>query len=209
MSYRIILKLAILSFLVCIGKNSTGQLYADLYSQKDFYNFNEPLTIEASKNLIVPRIGVIVYNSDNDHFKIAIETGVFLRRFNQDFEDADYTYKFSGILISPVASYEFLPKLFLDLGVGWVNCSKKLESESKKLEIGEGFRNFDIAAIGGVSYYPLEWLAVGIRYSKYFRKMLEFRLIDDYGNFRSSQKDITSQRIEFYVRIQVGNNWYQ
>jgi hypothetical protein len=192
--------------LIMIESKSMGQLYFDYSAEKDYYNFEEPLNVRNSQVLFTPKLGLVVYSDTAASFKAALETGFFRRRFYQEFSQEKFKYRFFGLFLNPVASYNLKKNLFIDGGISLAIYAWRLESgRGYSNDLGEGFRGYDIGAMAGLSYYFWDWFCMGSRYTKYFVNMLEYQPIGNFGEFEPARKDIITQRVEIYLRYQIAN----
>ena len=196
----------ILLFLLSFNYTAHSQLYLDLSVNYDFYQFDEPLNLQNDKVIFLPRIGVTAFQSANKKFKLSGETGPFYREFDQNFPGHKFRYRFAGWMMSPVGSYQAFENLYLDAGINVLFYNARINGKGLTTPIGRGFRGYNIGFIAGGSYYLAEWFAVGIRYTPYFVKMLEYERIGAYGDFEPSKKDISTQRLELFIRFQILNS---
>lgn len=203
------IRAGVLMLMLVASVQASAQLYLDAVAHYDFYQFDKPLQIENSKVNFMPRLGVVVYNNSEKTFRVAVEASFFNRKFHQIFPEEDFQYRFLGVSLSGLASYKVSEKLSLDAGLQFILYESRITGYSIFTEVGDGFRGHDIGIIMGTSYYFTDMIGIGVRYTPYLFRMLEYQRIDDYGAFEPSKKDISTQRLALYVRFQFLNSMSQ
>lgn len=196
----------ILFFLLVFNTKAPAQLYLDVWAGYDFYQFDKPLNLKNNRIIYLPRIGVSVFQSQDKRIKISAEGGPFIREFYQEFPGKKFQYRFNGWFASPVVSYQAFKNTYFDGGFDFLFYKSRINGYGLVTPIGRGFSGFDVGFIAGGSYYFAEWFAAGIRYTPYIIKMLHYERIGAYGNFEPLKKDISSQRLEFFIRLQILNS---
>lgn len=174
-----------------------AQLYLDVKATNDYYRFQEPLRIQNRGVLGSGRIGIRLFRTDDKKWMIAQELGFFRRRFSQTFPERAFEYHFNGFAFSTIGSRAVWKGLYADAGLSTVFYNSSIEGA----RLGGGFRSIDFGAVAGLHYVFVDGLAAGIRYNTFFIEMLRYRPIGDYGDRGPEVRDITSQRLEVYVRV--------
>lgn len=197
-------------FTICLWCTKvSGQIYVDLPAFYDFYQFDDPLHLENERVLFMPRLGITAYGSTDSKFKFSFETSFFKREFYQEFPSERFLYNFFGGFVSTLGAYRVSDKLFVDGGFQFLFYNAKINGYGLTSSIGKGFRGYNIGFVAGGSYYFTDNVAVGARFTPYFFKMLKYRRIGDYGEFEPLKKDISTQRLEVFVRLQFFNSMNQ
>jgi len=213
---RLIHRVFIFSLVLFTIENSTAQTYIELPVQWDFYRTNsDELNFERRGVVINPSIGIVLVGNDTSRFEGHLGVGLFISKFDHKVSDETFEYRALGLIhTSFTGYYNFSNRVQAGVGItfGWFDISEKglnldLDDEYRD-RLGKGYNTINFGNSLDVRFNLDHVVSIGAKYTYWYLPQLEYRRIDDYGEFMATQRDLFLTRFELSIRFFIGGRQY-
>jgi len=201
----------VFSFLGILMSVSSSELFGQMYVQGkiqySFFDHHKPLELVDVKPNFSLGFGVMIFADESSKIELASEVNSFRRGFHQKIHDEGFEYWFGGMDFRLLTNYSLTEKWYAQAGViAALYGTSVTRANFEKVQMGEGFSDHDYGVFIGSHYFLTNSFMIGGRFDLWFKKMLEYDLIGDYGDV-THINDIRTNTVEIFIRFQFLNKW--